>query len=65
VSSSLSFASTRASRGIGISAAANGPHPIDLIDGDQLCDLLKQLKLGVRTEMVEKMTVEPSWFTGL
>jgi restriction system protein len=37
----------------------------DLIDGDQLCDLLKQLKLGIRTEMVEKMTVEPGWFDGL
>jgi restriction system protein len=35
---------------------------IDLIDGDQLCDLLKDLKLGVRTEMVEQVSVEPGWF---
>ena len=28
-------------------------------------DLLKQLKLGIRTEMVEKMTVEPTWFDSL
>ena len=46
-------------------ATRDGAPAIDLIDGDQLCDLLKQLKLGVRTEMVEKMTVEPSWFDGL
>jgi restriction system protein len=46
-------------------ATRDGAPPIDLIDGDQLCDLLKQLKLGVITEMVEKMTVEPLWFQDL
>ena len=46
-------------------ATRDGAPAIDLIDGDQLCDLLKQLKLGVRTEMVEKMTVEPAWFDSL
>jgi restriction system protein len=46
-------------------ATRDGAPAIDLIDGDQLCDLLKQLKLGVRTEMVEKMTVEPDWFATL
>jgi restriction system protein len=46
-------------------ATRDGAPAIDLIDGDQLCDLLKRLKLGVRTEMVEKMTVEPGWFDGL
>jgi restriction system protein len=46
-------------------ATRDGAPAIDLIDGDQLCDLLKQLKLGVTTEMVEKMTVELSWFDGL
>jgi hypothetical protein len=43
-------------------ATRDGAPAIDLIDGDHLCDLFKQLKLGVRTEMVEKMTVEPIWF---
>jgi restriction system protein len=43
-------------------ATRDGAPAIELIDGDQLCDLLRQLKLGVRTEMVEKMTVEPVWF---
>lgn len=46
-------------------ATRDGAPAIDLIDGDQLCDLLKQLKLGVRTEMVEKMIIEPTWFDGL
>jgi restriction system protein len=43
-------------------ATRDGAPAIDLIDGDQLCDLLKQLKLGVKTEMVEQMTVEQNWF---
>ena len=46
-------------------ATRDGAPAIDLIDGDLLCDLLKQLKLGVRTEMVEKMVVDPAWFDGL
>jgi len=46
-------------------ATRDGAPAIDLIDGDQLCDLLKLLKLGVKTEMVEKMTVEPAWFEDL
>jgi restriction system protein len=43
-------------------ATRDGAPPIDLIDGDQLCDLLKDLKLGVRTEMVEQVNVESGWF---
>ena len=46
-------------------ATRDGAPAIELIDGDQLCDLLKQLKLGIRTEIVEKMTVEPAWFDSL
>jgi restriction system protein len=46
-------------------ATRDGAPAIDLIDGDQLCDLLKQLSLGVRTEMVEKIVVQPDWFGGL
>jgi restriction system protein len=46
-------------------ATRDGAPAIDLIDGDQLCDLLKQLKLGVHTEMVERMVVESSWFDGI
>jgi restriction system protein len=46
-------------------ATRDGAPAIDLIDGDLLCDLLKRLKLGVRTEMVERMTVEPDFFDRL
>jgi restriction system protein len=46
-------------------ATRDGAPAIELIDGDQLCDLLKDLKLGVRTEMVERMSVEPNWFEDL
>jgi restriction system protein len=46
-------------------ATRDGAPAIDLIDGDNLCDLLRELKLGVRTEMVEKMTVDGDWFTRL
>jgi len=37
----------------------------NLIDGDQLCELLKKLKLGVTTKMVEEVTVAPEWFGGI
>lgn len=46
-------------------ATRDGAPAIDLIDGDQLCDLLKQLNLGVRTETVEKAIFEPCWFDAL
>jgi restriction system protein len=43
-------------------ATRDGAPPIDLIDGDLLCDLLKNLKLGVSTKMVEDVTIDPEWF---
>jgi restriction system protein len=43
-------------------ATRDGAPAIDLIDGDQLCDLLKSLKLGVTTELVEQMIVDRNWF---
>lgn len=46
-------------------ATRDGAPAIDLIDGDQLCDLLKGLKLGVRTEMVEQINLDPGWFSNL
>ena len=35
---------------------------IDLMDGDALLDKLKELKLGVKTEMVEQTAVDESWW---
>jgi len=46
-------------------ATRDGAPAIDLIDGDQLCDLLKDLKLGVHTEMVQQVKLEPGWFDDL
>ncbi|VXD08734.1 Restriction system protein [Enterobacterales bacterium 8AC] len=46
-------------------ANRDGVAPIDLVDGDQLADKLKELGLGVKTELVEKVTVEPDWFLSL
>jgi restriction system protein len=46
-------------------ATRDGAPPIDLIDGDQLLDLLKRLKLGVRTEVVERVVIDEAWFGSL
>jgi len=46
-------------------ATRDGAPAIDLIDGDQLCDLLKQLKLGVTAQLVESLVVDRSWFEAL
>ena len=46
-------------------ATRDGAPAIDLIDGDQLCDLLKSLRLGVRTELVERIVVDSEWFEGV
>ena len=46
-------------------ATRDGAPAIDLIDGDPLCDLLKQLKLGVQGQMVENVTVDAAWFSNL
>jgi restriction system protein len=43
-------------------ATRDGAPAIDLLDGGQLCDLLKDLKLGVHTEMVERVNVDQNWF---
>lgn len=43
-------------------ATRDGAPPIDLIDGEQLCELLKNLKLGVTTKMVEEVSIDADWF---
>ena len=43
-------------------ATRDGASLIDLIDGDDLCEKLKELRLGVKTEMVEEVTIESDWF---
>lgn len=46
-------------------ATRDGATAIDLIDGERLCVLLKENKLGVITEMVERVLVDRSWFSGI
>ncbi len=43
-------------------ATRDGAPPIDLVDGEQLAEKLKEFSLGVHTEMIEKVTVDESWF---
>ena len=45
-------------------ATREGAPPIDLLDGEQLCDLLKSLKIGVltKTKTVEEVEIQPEVF---
>jgi restriction system protein len=43
-------------------ATRDGAPPIDLVDGDQLAEKLKELGLGVKTSTVEKVDVNETWF---
>jgi restriction system protein len=36
-----------------------------LVDGDGLCDLLKQLKIGVTVRLVEEIAVDAQHFKGV
>lgn len=45
-------------------ATRDGAPAIDLVDGDTLCDLLKDRRLGVTVEMVEQVTVNEAAFAG-
>ena len=46
-------------------ATRDGAPPIDLVDGGELAEKLKDLGLGIRKELVEVFTVEEEWFQGL
>ncbi|KAE9627825.1 restriction endonuclease [Parasedimentitalea maritima] len=46
-------------------ATRDGAIAIDLIDGDRLCDLLKENQLGVQTKMIERVQVHEDWFEGV
>ena len=43
-------------------ATRDGAIAIDLIDGDMLCELLKENSLGVSVELVESVHVKAEWF---
>jgi restriction system protein len=44
-------------------ATRDGAPPIDLIDGEQLVQRLKELGLGVKIIMIESVEVDTDWFT--
>ena len=46
-------------------ATRDGAPPIDLVDGDSFAEQLKELRLGVKVEMVENVTVTEEWFKNL
>ena len=46
-------------------AVRDGAPAIDLIDGMALCDLLKDLQLGIKTETVEVPRVDAGFFAGV
>ena len=46
-------------------AAHEHKSPIELVDGDELINRLKELELGVSTEMVPEVTVHPDFFKNI
>lgn len=46
-------------------ATRDGAPPIDLIDGELLCDKLKEFKLGVDTKFIEAVEIRGEWFDRL
>jgi len=46
-------------------ATRDGAPPVDLVDGDNLAEKLKELSLGIKTEMVEKVSLDKEWFLNL
>lgn len=52
-------------RDAGLEATRDGAPPIDLIDGEQLIEKLKVLRLGVMTKQVEVVEVNTEWFAAI
>ena len=46
-------------------AQRDGALPIDWIDGDALAEKLKELKMGIKVEFVEKVNVNTDWFDNI
>lgn len=46
-------------------AIRDGVPPIDLLDGEELLDKLKELQLGVSVKMIEEVVVDRRWFEQL
>jgi restriction system protein len=46
-------------------ASRDGAPPIDLMDGNDLAEKLKELRLGIEIELVEKVNLKKDWFKTL
>lgn len=46
-------------------ATRDGAPVLDLIDGEQICTILKELKHGVRTQQVEQVVIDVTWLNAL
>lgn len=46
-------------------ASRDGTTPVDLIDGDRLCELLLRYELGVAVRVVEEVIVNPEFFADI
>jgi len=46
-------------------ATRDGAPPIELIDGDLLCEKLKDSQLGVDTHLIEQVDIKTAWFDKL
>ncbi len=46
-------------------ATRDGAPPIDLLDGNEFADKLKELGIGVRTENIEVVRIEEAWFENI
>lgn len=46
-------------------ATRDGAPPIDLIDGEALCDKLKELSLGLKTRTIELVDINKDWYKNL
>lgn len=46
-------------------ATRDGAPAIDLVDGEAICGLLKDLKLGATVKLVEEVQVEPKFFSSI
>jgi len=41
------------------------PRSIDLLDGSEFADKLRELNIGVRTENIEVVRIEEDWFESI
>jgi restriction system protein len=46
-------------------AIRDGAPPIDLIDGEELCMKLKELNLGIKTELIESVSLDNTFFESI